>query len=571
MELIRNSKIIDKKFREFFIPTILTAMSSSFMLMADSIFVGNMLGASEFAAVNCCVPIQQIFGMVSELLGLGGSTAISVARGRRESQKANQIFTAVLFLLAAFSLILLLPQVYATSFFGNVLAKDPILYPIVLEYYGVLIWSVPFVIFVPTMEYILRAEGRPQLASIITVVSNVVNIGLDAVFMGPMHMGIRGAALASIIGYGVGFIMSVCALVFGKRTLHLCFGRLWSSCREIIYTGLPAAMGVGLVAVKIYCLNYIVMATAGNTGMVAFSICLETLSLCSMFMTASAQTMMPILGIYYGERDCGGARMVLQRTFRVMLICAGGLTLFLEAVPEAMLFLYGVKEAETAALAVQALRIYALSLCGLSISFLMMCYYMTIEKQKLANIISVINGLVIIVPCAYILSKCMGITGIWLSFPITELLTILYIFLVAKGKLSHVYQIKEEEPAIFEISVLSKEDMGAHTSEQMIAFLDEHRVERKLSNKIGIAIEEMVENIYRYSDGKKVNIDVRLLVNASNVVLSFCDDGAEFDPTTYQPEETGNYLIDHITMLKAISQKIEYQRVIGLNKTMVFF
>lgn len=106
---------------------ILTAMSSSFMLMADSIFVGNMLGASEFAAVNCCVPIQQIFGRVSELLGLGGSTAISVARGRRESQKANQIFTAVLFLLAAFSLILLLPQVYATSFFGNVLAKDPIL------------------------------------------------------------------------------------------------------------------------------------------------------------------------------------------------------------------------------------------------------------------------------------------------------------------------------------------------------------------------------------------------------------------------------------------------------------
>lgn len=81
MELIRNSKIIDKKYKEFFIPTILTAMSSSLILMADSIFVGNMLGANELAAVNCCIPIQQVFLTVSELLGLGGSTAISVATG----------------------------------------------------------------------------------------------------------------------------------------------------------------------------------------------------------------------------------------------------------------------------------------------------------------------------------------------------------------------------------------------------------------------------------------------------------------------------------------------------------
>lgn len=571
MEFIRNSKIIDRKYKEYFIPTILTAMSSSLIVMADSILVGNMLGANEFAAVNCCGPIMQIFGMFSELLGLGGSTAISVARGRRENQKANQIFTAVILMFTVLSVVLLLPQVFATSFFCGLLTQDQTLYPIVFEYYSILVWSAPFAIFVQTMEYIIRAEGKPKIASFITVLANVINIVLDVVFMGPMKMGIRGAALASVVGFGVGFILSLCTLLFGKRTLKFCFKKIWNCCLQIIQTGMPAALGVGLIAIKLFCLNHIVMATAGTNGMVAFSVCLETLTICSMFITASAQTMMPILGIYYGEKDWKGVRMVLKRTFRVMVISAGLLTLFMEAVPGAILFLYGVKEAEAVAVAVPALRIYAISLVGVSVSFLMMYYYMTVEKQKLANIISIINGVVIIIPCAYVLSKVMGITGVWISFPIAEMITLLYIWLVAKGKMDNVYQISDEEPAILDISLLGKEDMGAKTSKQVIDFLEEHGMERKLSNKIGIAIEEMVENIYRYSGKKKVYIDLHLVANSENVVLSFCDDGPEFDPTTYHSEEKEKFAIDNIMMLKAVSQKIEYQRVIGLNKTMVFF
>lgn len=570
MELIRNSNIIDKKFKEFFVPTILTAMSSSLILMADSILVGNMLGANEFAAVNCCIPIQQVFLTVSELLGVGGSTAISIARGRRENQKVNQIFTAILFLFVVFSLILVLPQVFATAFFCGLLTMDKTLYPIVYQYYSILVLSAPFAIFVPTMEYIIRAEGKPKMASFITVLANVINVILDIVFMGPMKMGIRGAALASIVGYGVGFVVAICTILLGNRRLQLCFMSLWCRCMEIIKTGMPAAMGVGLIAIKIFCLNNIVTATAGNNGMVAFSICLETLTLCSMFITASAQTMMPILGIYYGEKDWKGVRMVLNRTFRVMLICAGMLTLFLEAVPGVILFLYGVKEAEVVAVAVPALRIYAISLVGVSVSFLMMYYYMTIEKDKLANIISIINGLVIIIPCAYVLSKIMGITGVWISFPVAELLTVLYIFIAAKGKFSNVYQISDEEPSILDISLLGKEHMGSETSKQVMDFLKEHGMENKLSNRIGIAIEEMVDNIYKYSGEKKVHIDLRLVVNKVDVVLSFCDNGLEFDPTTYQSEDKEEFAIDNIMMLKAVSKKMEYQRVIGLNKTTVY-
>lgn len=571
MELIRNSKIIDNKYREFFIPTVLTAMSTSLILMADSIIVGNMLGANALAAVNCCIPIQQVFGMVSELLGLGGSTAISIARGRRENQKANQAFTAVIILLVVLCLLFMLPQLLATSFFCGLLTQDKVLYPLVYEYYSMLLWAAPFAIFVQAMEFIIRAEGRPSMASFITVLANVVNIVCDIIFMGFMDMGLRGAALATVVGFGAGFLVSLGTLIWGNKTLQLCFQQLRSCCLEIIQTGMPAAMGIGLIAIKLFCLNHIVMAAAGHNGMVAFSICLATLGLCSMFITAAAQTMMPILGIYYGEKDWKGVRLVLHRTFRVMAICAIVLTLFIEAVPEALLFIFGVDDAEAVAMAVPALRIYATSLLGVSVSFLMIYYYMSIEKSKLANLISILNGVVFIIPVAYIMSKIMGITGVWVAFPLAELLTLLYIWFEAKGKMHNVYQISDEEAAILDISLLGKEDMGADTSRQAMAFMEEHGMEHKLSNKIGIAIEEMVENIYRYFGDKKVNIDLRLVVNKEGVVLSFCDDGPEFDPTTYQTEEKEEFAIDNIVMLRAVSKDIKYQRVIGLNKTLVYF
>ena len=102
-------------------------------------------------------------------------------------------------------------------------------------------------------------------------------------------------------------------------------------------------------------------------------------------------------------------------------------------------------------------------------------------------------------------------------------------------------------------------------------FLKKYGINGKTANKIGVAIEEMTENIYQYSGQKQVHIDLRLKADAESLMLSFCDDGPEFDPTIYQPEEKEEFAIDNIMMLKAVSKRIEYQRVIGLNKTTVFF
>lgn len=570
MEFIRNSKIINKKYWEFFIPTILMVMGGSLMVLVDGIIVSNILGIDEFAAINCTLPISQAFGMIAVLLGTGTSVVISIARGRRETEKVNKFFSAMLILLLVFAVMFMVPQLCATDFFCSLLTSNEVLYPLVYDYYSTLLWAAPVWLFMLSMEYILRVEGKPRLATGISISSHIINLTLDVVFMGLLHMGIKGAALATIVGFGFGGVAIFCSLAFGKRTLCLSFGKLSGCIGEIVKTGIPAALGTGLIAVELLFLNNIVMNTAGNKGMIAFSVCMSALSLGSMFVGACAQTMMPILGIYYGENDFAGLRMILKRTFRILLVCTITLFLFLEVFPGAFLNMYGITAAKEVAMVVPALRIYAVSLLGMSISTVMQYYYMTIEKQQLANIITLINGLVGIVPCAYIMSKVAGITGVWWAFSISQLVSILFIFVVAKGNFSNIYQMKEE-PAILDISLLGKENQGAEASRQVMEFLGNYEMDKKKLNKIGVATEEMIENIYQYSQGKEVHIDLRLKAEKEGFMLSFCDDGLEFDPTTYQPEEKESYAIDSIMMLKAISKEMDYQRVIGLNKTNIFF
>jgi anti-sigma regulatory factor (Ser/Thr protein kinase) len=92
----RNSGLLDIKFREFFIPTVLTAMANSMSIIVDGIIVGNFLGANALAAVNLVIPIQMLYTTVAVFLGMGAATVIAVAKGRREEAYANDIFTLVL-------------------------------------------------------------------------------------------------------------------------------------------------------------------------------------------------------------------------------------------------------------------------------------------------------------------------------------------------------------------------------------------------------------------------------------------------------------------------------------------
>ena len=146
-----------------------------------------------------------------------------------------------------------------------------------------------------------------------------------------------------------------------------------------------------------------------------------------MFIAGASQTMMPIVGTLYGEKDYNGIRFAVYRALRVVMISCIVLVAVFEIFPQAVLMLFGVTGAEEIAMGVQAIRTFALSLIGTGFTFLMMYYFQTIQRRVVSSVISVVQGVAVIVPCAFFFSNIWGSVGIWSSFLFAEICTFVVI------------------------------------------------------------------------------------------------------------------------------------------------
>ena len=569
MELTRNRKLIDRKFTEFFFPTVINTMSSSLSFIVDGIIVSALLGPTAMAAVNASMPVSQVISMLAALIGIGAAGCISVSFGRRMREKADRDFSAAAVMIVVTGILLVVLQAVFFDRICGILLRNEAISPLIRDYYRNIVWGAPIMMLTPAIAHVMRAEGQAKSASMVILVCNILNLVFDVIFIRFFGMGIGGASLATVTANIAG-VIAMCAVYIctPKRTVHFRFDGILHEMAEVLRTGLPAAFGMGLLAVKINFINNLVSGIAGSGGVVAFSICISCLMFMSMFISGAAQTMMPILGIYYGERDRAGVKFVVRRAVKILMICAAVSVIILEAAPQLLLLIYRIQDAAAADIVKTAVRLFSISLPGTALSFLLLYYYMTVERRTLSTVISVVNGLAAIIPCALLLSKMMGITGVWLAFTAAELVTIGTVLLLEKGKLFALPNWEDREL----MSLSADGNTIREAAHQLHGGLAGCGTGRGTALQITIAAEEIMENSREYNEGKTIQYDVLLRQTNEGLMLSVTDNGKAFDPLIYTKQETEEDLfeIDHIRMLKSISKRVDYHRVIGLNKTYAY-
>ena len=120
----RNAVTVNKKYTEYFLPTVLTAMATNIAMIVDSIIAGNLLGQNSLAAINLMSPISQLYFSITILFGLGASSIISFAKGRRDEKQANRVFTSTFIVLIALSVIFIAIQLPLADSISSLLTKD---------------------------------------------------------------------------------------------------------------------------------------------------------------------------------------------------------------------------------------------------------------------------------------------------------------------------------------------------------------------------------------------------------------------------------------------------------------
>lgn len=575
----RNYKLIAAKFKEFFLPTLLMSMAMNTSTFIDTLFVGNLLGPINISAMALIAPIVTFINLIYWMVGLGGSLLASVSKAERQKEKGDMYFTSSMLLLVAIGVSF---SVFGLIFLDNIVAtltSNPELAILVNKFLGVYLLGSPFLFILMGIAYFVRADGKPRLSFYSLLIANVVNLVMDIFYIMVLGMDIQGAALATITGYTIGTIFIIQYFFAKDRTMRfvsLAKIKLYSI-YDIITSGFPPASGQLFLTIKLFLMNTLIAIVIGKAGLTAFSVCYNSLFIIYIFLIGTAQSMSPIVSIYFQEKDYSGVKFTINRSLKIVLLSGTAFTILLLVFPTALLSLFNVTDPVDVAVGINALRLFALSIIGTGITFLMMFYTQAIQRKKLSFAISITEGLLIPVPAAYLLSGIIGADGIWLSFAIAEIGTIILIYITtniitkrSEGKVSGIFLLgnyDHEDIAVLDVTIQSSIEDVCGLSEKLINFAKEYKVDNKTAMLIGMALEEMAVNTINYNSGKIEWIDILSKIDENEVTIAFKDSGIEFDPSTYTCEDKGSF--ENIEILQKIADDISYARLIGLNSTVI--
>ena len=254
----KSGALVNKKFREFFLPTVLSTIAGQLGVIIDSIIVGNLIDTGAMASVGVCMPLNQLVAAIMMLISVGSGGLAAIASGARQHDEANRIFSAVTVLafgLGTLTTCLCLPF---TRELARFLSSSGALMEGGWAYLHILIWRFPFMIALGGLSVLIRSDGMADLVSHVVLIGQVVNIGLDLLLIDPFKMGLEGEAIATVINdiAGSGYLM---ARYFksSERTFKLV--NIFSDGLKsfillsfnLIRSGVPAVSDVGLVLLKV--------------------------------------------------------------------------------------------------------------------------------------------------------------------------------------------------------------------------------------------------------------------------------------------------------------------------------
>jgi Na+-driven multidrug efflux pump len=424
---------VRKQFNSYFFPTLLMAMALPVSTLIMNIFVGNVLGAQSYTAQAVCMPLTQIFAVVYFTAGVGGSTLVAIALGEKNNAQANRVFSTAMAFLLVFSIALaVLILVFLDPITHLLVGGNQQLLPLVQEYTKPLILATPLLVVLGGLGYFIRTDNMPRLASLLMIVSNVLAIPMAIVYIQIFHLGIAGASLGTLTGYFAGFLIVPVYFLSSKRKLKLTLPkpRLLG---KILSTGVGVGISATLISVKMIFMNNIVVTAGGANALVAYSVAGSCFMLISLIITGVSQSTVPILGMLYGEKNYLGMRELMKYAYKFLFTLTITVVVFLEVFPDAFAHFFGVKTVEQLAINQLSLRVIALSFIGTAFAFMYIYYCQTIGKSMYGTIISVVEGVIVLIPVAELFAHFFSLSTLWFAYWIVDIVLVIVVFFASKS------------------------------------------------------------------------------------------------------------------------------------------
>jgi len=261
--------------------------------------------------------------------------------------------------------------------------------------------------------------------------SIIMNIIFDIVFIGPLKLGVAGAAYATVLGQLVSVIVISTHFLSGKNTLAFRFN-LGANVLRIIKNGSSTALHFVYQFLTILILNHFVSKMAGTNGVVVYTVVFNLYTVSLAMFEGISQTIQPMVSTYYGEKSFVKIKDTLRLSFIAIIIICGAITVALEVFPEIVPLIFGILDPKLLSSAASAVRIFSLSMIIMTLNVVVGYYLQSTEKSIMSGILVSLRCFVVFLICVFILGKLFGLNGIWAAYFAAEIVTFLiYIFMTA--------------------------------------------------------------------------------------------------------------------------------------------
>lgn len=407
--------------------SIMGMIAISCYILADTFFVAQGLGTNGLAALNLAIPTYDFIHGTGLMLGMGGATRFSILKSQNNQKGADTIFMNTVYLGIFFSIIFMLGGLFFSGSLARLLGANQNTFEMTNTYLRVMMLFSPAFIFNDIILCFVRNDGNPRLSMIATVCGSLFNVVFDYIFIFPCNMGMLGAVLATGFSPVVGLTIMSPHWLGKKRGFH--FRKLVpdaDSIRTNISLGFPSLLSQISAAIVMIVFNMLILGLEGNTGVAAYGVIANISLVVLSFYTGIAQGIQPLVSHSYGRKKTDGIRQFLRYAMISMVILSAVmyLILFVFADPIASAF-NSEHNAKLQEIAITGLKLYFTSLVFAGFNIILSMYFTSVEKALPAQIISLLRGLILIIPIAFLFANLWDMTGVWMSFPATELVTAL--------------------------------------------------------------------------------------------------------------------------------------------------
>ena len=430
---------ISKLLLNLSLPATIGMMVNALYNLVDTIFVGRGVGAIAIGGLTIAFPIQMVIMAFAQMIGIGAASAISRSLGAKDIERADYVagnsFLCVIVLssiIAAIGLIFTEPML---RLFGT---TETIL-PYAKDYITIILWGSIFFSFAMSSNNLIRAEGNAKVAMVTMLIGAILNIILDPIFIFIFKMGIKGAALATIISQFISFLFILTYLYSGKSTLKIKLHHLKPKIHiiiEILTVGSAAFFRQVSGSVVAIVVNNSLRIFGGDIALVIAGILHRLTMFVFMPLFGVIQGMQPIVGFNYGAKKLDRVKEAIKLSLITTTAIATFGWLIAELFPFAIISIF-THDAEVIEKGSTIIRIVLSMIPVIGIQIVGAALFQSLGKAVPSLILSILRQVLLFIPLVIILPRVfgLGLLGIWIAYPAADILSVILTVLYLRNEL----------------------------------------------------------------------------------------------------------------------------------------